>query len=133
MANSILVDDPLTSPKTPSSASATPRVTGWITTKVEDWEDNRNQKYLNRWNEYYRLWRGLWHVEDKTRQVERSRIIAPALQQAIEASCAEMEESVFHRKRWFDLDQDVMGEGETGEEPNNLQDILDRDWETQVQ
>jgi len=125
MANSILVDDPLTSPKTPSSASATPRVTGWITTKVEDWEDNRNEKYLKRWNEYYRLWRGLWHVEDKTRQVERSRIIAPALQQAIEASCAEMEESVFHRKRWFDLDQDVMGEGETGEEPNNLQDIID--------
>ncbi len=83
-------------------------LTGWVVNKVDNWEDARNRQHQTRWKEYYRLWRGQHGGnEDKIRQHERSKIIAPALQQAIEASVAEMEETIFHRRRWFDLDDDV--------------------------
>ena len=83
-------------------------LTGWITYKVDNWEEARNRQHQRRWQEYYRLWRGQHGgPEDKIRQHERSKIIAPALQQSIEAGVAEMEETVFHRKRWFDLEDDV--------------------------
>ena len=83
-------------------------LTGWIIDKCESWEDARNSQYQERWKEYYRLWRGQ-HAgpEDKIRQYERSKLIAPALQQAIEGGVSEMEETIFHRKRWFDLEDDV--------------------------
>ncbi len=83
-------------------------LTGWIIDKCESWEDARNSQHQERWKEYYRLWRGQ-HAgpEDKIRQYERSKLIAPALQQAIESGVSEMEETIFHRKRWFDLEDDV--------------------------
>ena len=83
-------------------------LTGWIIEKCEKWEDARNSQHKQRWHEYYRLWRGQHHgPEDKIRHYERSKLIAPALQQAVEAGVSEMEETVFHRKRWFDLEDDV--------------------------
>ncbi len=83
-------------------------LTGWIIDKCEKWEDARNSQYSTRWAEYYRLWRGQHSgPEDKIRHYERSKLIAPALQQAIEAGVSEMEETIFHRKRWFDLEDDV--------------------------
>ena len=45
--------------------------------------------------------------EDKTRDSERSRIISPALQQAVESSVAEVEEATFGRGKWFDISDDV--------------------------
>ena len=83
-------------------------LTGWIIDKIEKWEDARNSQHQDRWHEYYRLWRGQ-HAgqEDKIRHYERSKLIAPALQQAVEAGVSEMEETIFHRKRWFDLEDDV--------------------------
>ena len=83
-------------------------LTGWIIDKCEKWEDARNSQYSTRWAEYYRLWRGQHSgPDDKIRHYERSKLIAPALQQAIEAGVSEMEETIFHRKRWFDLEDDV--------------------------
>jgi hypothetical protein len=83
-------------------------VTGWVVYKVENWERSRNAQHQDRWKEYYRIWRGQHAGEtDKIRSHERSKIIAPALQQSIEAGVSEMEETIFHRKRWFDLEDDV--------------------------
>lgn len=94
--------------ETGKAENSTPTLSSWVVEKVKDWEDHRNNNYSKRWAEYYRLWRGEWSEEDRTRQVERSKLIAPALQQAIEASVAEMQESIFHRRRWFDLEDDVV-------------------------
>ena len=41
------------------------------------------------------------------RESERSRLIAPALQQAVESSVAEVEEATFGRGKWFDIRDDV--------------------------
>jgi hypothetical protein len=45
-------------------------------------------------------------VRTDTRQSERSRIISPALQQAVESSVAELEEATFGRGKWFDISDD---------------------------
>jgi len=75
----------------------------WVMEHVHDWERHRDDNYEERWDEYYRLWRGIWDQSDKTRQSERSKLISPALQQAIEATVAELEEGVFGRGKWFDI------------------------------
>ena len=41
------------------------------------------------------------------RKSERSRIISPALQQAVESSVAEIEEATFGRGRFFDVTDDT--------------------------
>jgi hypothetical protein len=86
----------------PKAALAT-----WIMDRVESWEDHRNTNYMEKWDEYYRIWRGIWSYEDKTRDSEKSRLISPATQQAIEATVSELEEAIFGKEQWFDVRDDV--------------------------
>ena len=79
----------------------------WVMTKCEDWRDNYQSNYEEKFDEYYRLWRGIWDPADTERKSERSRIISPALQQAVESNVAEMEEATFGRGKWFDISDDV--------------------------
>ena len=80
---------------------------GWIMAKCEQWRDHYESNYAEKFDEYYRLWRGIWAGEDSLRQSERSRIISPALQQAVESSVAEVEEATFGRGRFFDIRDDI--------------------------
>ncbi len=80
---------------------------GWVINKCQGWRDHFESNYSQKFDEYYRLWRGQWSAEDRTRDTERSRIISPALQQAVESSVAELEEATFGRGRWFDIEDDV--------------------------
>ena len=86
----------------------------WVMSKVDDWGDYYDSNYSDKHQEYYRLWRGQWAAEDKTRQAERSRIIAPALQQAVESNVAEIEEATFGRGTYFDI-RDNMGDSDTAD------------------
>ena len=81
----------------------------WVITKCEDWRDYYESNYEQRFDEYYRLWRGIWDPADSERRSERSRIISPALQQAVESNVAELEEATFGRGKWFDV-SDNMGD-----------------------
>ena len=80
---------------------------GWVVDKCQGWRNHFESNYAEKFDEYYRLWRGQWAAEDKTRQSERSKIISPALQQAVESSVAELEEATFGRGKWFDIEDDV--------------------------
>ena len=82
------------------------KVENWVMDKVERWRDHYSANYQDQFDEYYRLWRGIWSAEDKTRESERSRLISPALQQAVESSVAEVEEATFGRGKWFDIRDD---------------------------
>jgi len=82
------------------------KVESWVMDKVEQWRDHYSANYEQKFDEYYRLWRGIWSAEDKTRESERSRLISPALQQAVESSVAEVEEATFGRGKWFDIRDD---------------------------
>ena len=79
----------------------------WVMSKCEDWRDHYESNYEQKFDEYYRLWRGIWDPADKMRDSERSRIISPALQQAVESNVAELEEATFGRGKWFDISDDM--------------------------
>jgi len=78
----------------------------WVMSKCDSWRSHYDDNYRDRFEEYYRLWRGIWAKQDSMRDSERSRIITPALQQAVESSIAEIEEATFGRGRWFDIRDD---------------------------
>tara|TARA_R100000329_G_scaffold5773_4_gene7353 strand:+ start:399 stop:2405 length:2007 start_codon:yes stop_codon:yes gene_type:complete len=78
-------------------------IEGWVMRKCENWRDYYESNYEDRFEEYYRLWRGIWDPSDSERRSERSRIISPALQQAVESNVAELEEATFGRGKFFDV------------------------------
>ncbi len=80
---------------------------GWVIDKCNTWRDHYEANYQEKFDEYYRLWRGVWSQEDSMRNSERSRIISPALQQAVESSVAEVEEATFGRGKFFDIKDDM--------------------------
>ena len=79
----------------------------WVMTKCENWRDYYESNYEEKFDEYYRLWRGQWDSADSQRTTERSKIISPALQQAVESNVAELEEATFGRGKWFDVVDDL--------------------------
>jgi len=99
----------------------------WVMTKAEDWRDNYESNYAEKFDEYYRLWRGIWAAEDQQKQSERSRIISPALQQAVESNVAEMEEATFGRGKFFDI-QDNYGDKDS-QDIQYLRNKLTEDFE----
>ena len=80
---------------------------GWVMDKCEEWRQHYESNYQEKHEEYFRLWRGIWDGSDTLRESERSKLIAPALQQAVESSVAEVEEATFGRGKWFDIRDDV--------------------------
>lgn len=79
----------------------------WVVSKLDPWRDHRDVNFLPLWEEYERIFRGLWAAEDKTRESERSRIISPATQQAVETRHAEIMEAIFGQGEFFDIQDDV--------------------------
>ena len=79
----------------------------WVMHRCDSWRDHFEANLAERFDEYYRLWRGIWSPGDTDRKSERSRIISPALQQAVESSVAEIEEATFGRGKFFDVTDDM--------------------------
>ena len=72
-----------------------------------EWRNHRDVNYVIYWEEYERLFRGMWDPADKTRQSERSQLITPAIAQAVESKQAEISEAIFGRGEWFDIEDDI--------------------------
>ena len=79
----------------------------WVWSKVCEWRDFFESNYEEKFDEYYHLWKGIWKADEAERETERSKIISPALQQAVESNVAEIEEATFGRGRWFDVSDDM--------------------------
>jgi hypothetical protein len=86
---------------------------------TERWRTHRDQNNIDRWNTYERIFRGQWAAEDKGRQSERSRVISPATQQAVETRHAEVMEAVFGQGEFFDIE---------GPEAEKLKSNLNEDF-----
>ena len=82
-------------------------LTSWITQHITRWRDHRDANYMDLWQEYERIFRGVWVAEDRGRESERSRIISPATQQAIETRHAEIMEAIFGQGEFFDITDDI--------------------------
>ena len=80
---------------------------GWVIGKCDKWRDHYETNYSEIHDEYYRIWRGIWDKSDSARESERSRLISPATQQAVESSVAEIEEATFGRGKFFDIKDDL--------------------------
>jgi len=67
----------------------------------------RDRLYKRKWDQYERTFRGLYSGMDRTRDGERSKLVAPALAAAIESTAATMEDAIFSRERWFDVSDNI--------------------------
>jgi hypothetical protein len=108
--------------------SAGAALAAWVVGKVGPWEDQRERGYGRLWGEYWRIWRGKWAQEDKNRKSERSRIVAPATSQAVDAAVSEIEEAVFSREVWFDIADDIQDQDRI--DALNARDLLLEDFDT---
>ncbi len=91
---------------TPSESDV--QLVSFVVQHCDRWRDFRDQNYLEYWLEYERIFRGQWDAQDRTRESERSRIISPATQQAVETRHAEIMEAIFGNGEYFDIKDDVM-------------------------
>lgn len=82
-------------------------LTAFVTDHCDRWRDYRNTNFLDKYLEYERIFRGEWAAEDKTRDSERSRIVTPATQQAVETRHAEIMEAIFGQGEFFDIEDDL--------------------------
>ena len=90
---------------TPSEADK--ELAAFVVQHCDRWRDSRDENYLEDWLEYERIFRGVWASEDKTRDSERSRLISPATQQAVETRHAEIMEAIFGNGEFFDIKDDI--------------------------
>jgi hypothetical protein len=98
----------------------------FVMDRCNDWRNYRDENYMDRWDEYERLWRGLYADEDKTRDSERSRLISPALQQAVDNKQADLEEAVFAKGVFFDISDDISDQDKTDVE--KMKSLLSEDF-----
>lgn len=82
-------------------------VVSFVVSHTDRWRDHRDQNFLENWLEYERIFRGVWDASDRTRDSERSRLISPATQQAVETRHAEIMEAIFGNGDYFDIKDDV--------------------------
>jgi hypothetical protein len=105
--NARVIDDPRNA-QVDATASDKPKdemheLTGWVMNRVKQWRDHRRSNYELTWDQYERLWRGLWTPEDKNRKSEKATMVTPALGEAVENVVSEVEEALWGRGDLFDM------------------------------
>lgn len=79
----------------------------FVVDHTDRWREYRNQNFMDEWLKYERIFRGQWKEDDKTRSSERSRVVSPTTQQAIETRHAEIMEAIFGQGEYFDISDDL--------------------------
>jgi hypothetical protein len=82
----------------------------FVTTQCDLWREHRDTNYEDQWDEYERLYYGIWSDEDKTRESERSKIVSPAIRQAVENKTSEIMEATTGRGEFFELKDNAVDE-----------------------
>jgi len=82
-------------------------IVNFVVNHCDRWRDWRDVNCLDDWLEYERIFNGEWDAQDKTRDSERSRIVTPATQQAVETRHAEIMEAIFGQGEFFDIQDDI--------------------------
>lgn len=105
-AGEVLPDDPR-GEETPEDAreptTNEEKLVQWVIGRVFDWKEHRNGNYGSAWDDYERMWRGIYDVNTKSRKSERSKLVSPATSEAVENSAAEIEEAVFNQGNYFSM------------------------------
>jgi hypothetical protein len=93
----------------------------WINGYLVPWRTHRDTEHKADWDQFYRLWRCMWTPEEKNRKSERSKLMSPGTMQAVDSTVSEIEEAVFGRQQWFDIDEDLREAEETEQKVEILQ------------
>src|SRR5690349_7855605 len=102
---SIVVEQSTPRPVDRSSPNAD--LVSWVMAFVARNRAARDTAFKAKWDEYYRIWRGRWSPESRTRMSERSRLVSPATQTAVDIKLAELIDAILSREQWFDIPDDV--------------------------
>jgi hypothetical protein len=79
----------------------------FVVDHCDRWRNYRDTNFLEAWLEYERIFRGEFAEQDRTRNSERSQVITPGTQQAVETRHAEIMEAIFGQGDFFDIEDDV--------------------------
>jgi len=102
-----LIEDNIDKNEFVTETDADKELVGFVLDHCTEWRDHRDVNYVIYWQEYERLFRGIWDPADKTRDSERSQLVTPAMAQAVESKQAEISEAIFGRGDWFDIEDDI--------------------------
>ena len=108
-----LIDENLDKSEFVVETDADKELVSFVLAHCDDWRNHRDVNYVIYWQEYERLFRGIWDPQDKTRTTERSQLITPAITQAVESKQAEISEAIFGRGEWFDIEDDINDQDKT--------------------
>ena len=100
----------------------------FIVSHTDRWRDYRDQNFADDFDKYERIFRGKFEETDKTRQSERSKIISPATQQAVETRHAEIMEAIFGQNEYFDIKDDINDANGTKVDVEKLKNQLKEDF-----
>jgi hypothetical protein len=78
----------------------------FVVDHCDKWRDWRDTNYQTKWDEYERIYYGIWAAEDRTRDSERSKIISPATRQAVDNRVAETMEGFAGSGKLFEISDD---------------------------
>lgn len=78
----------------------------FVVDHCDRWRDWRDTNYETKWDEYERIYYGIWSAEDRTRDSERSKIISPASRQAVDNRVAETMEGFAGSGKLFEISDD---------------------------
>jgi len=102
-----LIDENIDKNEFVDETDADKELVGFVLDHCNEWRDHRDVNFVIYWQEYERLFRGIWDPADKTRDSERSQLVTPAMAQAVESKQAEISEAIFGRGDWFDIEDDI--------------------------
>jgi len=80
----------------------------FVVDHCDKWRDWRDTNYQTKWDEYERIYYGIWAAEDRTRDSERSKIISPATRQAVDNRVAETMEGFAGSGKLFEISDDSL-------------------------
>lgn len=80
----------------------------YVVALVRENREARDQRHKSKWDMFERTYRGIYDGQDQTREGERSRLIAPALTQAIDSIHSGAVDAIFSRDQWIDLKDERM-------------------------
>ena len=85
----------------------------FVVDHCDKWRDWRDTNYETKWDEYERIYYGVWSAEDRTRDSERSKIISPATRQAVDNRVAETMEGFAGTGKLFEINDDGLDQERT--------------------
>ena len=85
----------------------------FVVDHCDKWRDWRDTNYETKWDEYERIYYGIWASEDRTRDSERSKIISPATRQAVDNRVAETMEGFAGSGKLFEVVDDGLDQDRT--------------------